>query len=201
MKHLINIQQAMNVAKARSNEFGGYTFRNLQDILSVAKPLLKEEGCILTFEDDITEINGEIYHKSTAILKTPDNEFRSTAFAREMKEKKKNSTEQLSGSCITYSRRYALDGLLLTGDADGTLDPDGPDQTKATIDTQNEANAKITSAQIKTLQAAADATNTQLEDVVNHYRPGGAVTDLTARQYGEALNILNKKRMRLEAGA
>lgn len=201
MKHLINIQQAMNVAKSRSNEFGGYTFRNLQDILSVAKPLLKEEGCILTFEDDITEINGEIYHKSTAILRTPESEFRSTAFAREMKEKKKSSTEQLSGSCITYSRRYALDGLLLTGDADGTLDPDGPDQTKATIDTQNEANAKITSAQIKTLEAAAKETGTNIEDVINHFRPGGKIEDFSARAYGEALAILNKKRLRQEQGA
>lgn len=56
----------------------------------------------------------------------------------------------------------------------------------------------ITEAQVKTLIAAAEETETNILDVINHFRPGGTLHDFTARQYGEALNILNKKRMRQE---
>lgn len=62
-------------------------------------------------------------------------------------------------------------------------------------------NETITEAQIKTLIAAAEETETNILDVINHFRPGGTLHDFTARQYGEALNILNKKRMRQEQGA
>lgn len=62
-------------------------------------------------------------------------------------------------------------------------------------------NETITESQIKTLIAAAEETETNILDVINHFRPGGTLHDFTARQYGEALNILNKKRMRQEQGA
>lgn len=64
-----------------------------------------------------------------------------------------------------------------------------------------ETSEHITESQIKTLIAAAEETETNILDVINHFRPGGTLHDFTARQYGEALNILNKKRMRQEQGA
>lgn len=66
---------------------------------------------------------------------------------------------------------------------------------------QSAGNETITESQIKTLIAAAEETETNILDVINHFRPGGTLHDFTARQYGEALNILNKKRMRQEQGA
>ena len=59
----------------------------------------------------------------------------------------------------------------------------------------------ITEAQIKTLEAAAKETGTNIEDVINHFLPGCTINDFSNSMYCEALNILNKKRMRQEQGA
>lgn len=59
----------------------------------------------------------------------------------------------------------------------------------------------ITEAQIKTLEAAAEATGTDINDVINHFLPGCTINDFSNSMYCEALNILNKKRMRQEQGA
>lgn len=66
---------------------------------------------------------------------------------------------------------------------------------------QSAGNETITESQIKTLSAAAAEAGSNLIDVVNHYVPGGTVNDMTVRQYGEALALLNKKRLRQEQGA
>ena len=59
----------------------------------------------------------------------------------------------------------------------------------------------ITNAQIETLKAAAAETGTDINDVVNHFLPGCTINDFSNSMYCEALNILNKKRMRQEQGA
>ena len=53
---LINVQQNLNVIKDQYNNFGKYKYRTLESILEHLKPLLVEQGLVLTVSDQI--VNG-----------------------------------------------------------------------------------------------------------------------------------------------
>ena len=72
MKTLIEklnyIQTNLKVKKEKVNSFGGYKYRNLDDIFEALKPLLKETGCVVTVSDEINEVNGFNYIEATVKL-------------------------------------------------------------------------------------------------------------------------------------
>jgi hypothetical protein len=137
MKELIEIQQELKVSKDRYNEFGGFKYRNLEDIQEKVKPLLKELKCILIFTDDIIEMCGSVYIKATATLKNIEGESESAvAYAREEKARPKMAEPQLTGGASSYARKYAVNGLFLIDDA---IDPDSQknDNKKSNYNSQN----------------------------------------------------------------
>lgn len=119
---LLNIQQKLKAPKGQVNRFGGYTYRSCEDILTAVKPILAEEGCVLTIEDNIVQLGDRYYVKATAAIAKEGSVIAfTTAFAREAEQKKGMDEAQITGSASSYARKYALNGLFAIDD---TKDPD-----------------------------------------------------------------------------
>jgi len=127
MKNLIKIQRELNCPKNQFNKFGGYNYRNQEDILEAVKPLLGDS--ILIVSDEIVEIGGRVYVKATATFVEGEHTVSTTAFAREPESQKGMNDSQITGSASSYARKYALNGLFLIDDvkdADSTNTHDKP---------------------------------------------------------------------------
>lgn len=112
MKELFEIQQRLRSSKDCYNEFGNFNYRNLENILSDLKPLLREYNCTITFNDEIVNVGNYNYIQSTATLTNSEGKTYSTkAFAREDETRAGMSAGQLTGCGSSYSRKYALCGL------------------------------------------------------------------------------------------
>lgn len=119
---LVDIQQRLKVPKDIDNDFGGFKYRNLEDIEDKIKPLLKEHDLHMIFEDLPVEVGGRVYIKSTVYLSDGKNTISTSAYAREsVAPKSKMDDSQLTGSCSSYARKYAAGGLFLI---DNTKDAD-----------------------------------------------------------------------------
>ena len=63
-KKLQRIQAELKVPKSRYSDFGKCNYRSLEDIYEAVKPLLDEEGLLLSISDEIVMIGQPILHKS-----------------------------------------------------------------------------------------------------------------------------------------
>lgn len=117
---LLAIQTELKAPKNQINKFGGYNYRSCEDILEAVKPLTKKHNCTLILTDEIIEVGGRIYVKSTARIedneKGSDYMVQCSAFAREADIQKGMSEPQITGSASSYARKYALNGLFLIDD-------------------------------------------------------------------------------------
>lgn len=124
---LLKIQNEMKCGKGRFNSFGGFAYRNAEDILEAVKPLCLKHGALLTMSDDLLEVGGKIFLKSTAsvtALEPGAEKISSNAFAMHEKEPKAKMCEpQATGSASSFARKYALCALFAI--ADSSDDPDG----------------------------------------------------------------------------
>lgn len=112
MKELFEIQQRLKSNKDKFNDFAKYPYRTLEDILFDLKPLLREYGCTITFNDEIVNVGAYNYIKSTAILTNSEGKaWQSVGLAREDNDRAGMSAGQLTGCGSSYSRKYALCGL------------------------------------------------------------------------------------------
>ena len=123
---LLYIQARLSVPKGRKNEFGGFSYRNCEDILNAVKPLLDETGSTLTITDSVVTVgHGEamrFYMKATAtFIDSKGSATQVEGFAREPLTRKGMDDSQVSGSASSYARKYALSGLFLLDDS---TDPD-----------------------------------------------------------------------------
>ncbi len=125
MSILQQIQSELKAPKGQKNNFGNYSYRSAEDILSAVKPLLQQHEVSLIISDDIVGVEGRVYVQATATLWLDDKDCeplaRSTGFAREALTKKGMDDAQITGSASSYARKYALNGLLCIDD---TKDPD-----------------------------------------------------------------------------
>lgn len=122
---LKEIQKKLKAPKNQKNTFGGYKYRSCEDILESVKPLLYEQDCTLTINDEVVSVMDKVYVKATATLTdcVSDSSVAATAYAREQENAKAMSDPQITGSCSSYARKYALNGLFCiddTKDADAT---------------------------------------------------------------------------------
>ena len=125
MNILQQIQSELKAPKGQKNNFGNYSYRSAEDILTAVKPLLEKHEVSLIISDDIVGVEGRVYVQATATLWLDDKDCeplaRSTGFAREALTKKGMDDAQITGSASSYARKYALNGLLCIDD---TKDPD-----------------------------------------------------------------------------
>lgn len=122
---LANVQAALKAPKGQYNSFGKYKYRSCEDIVESVKPLLKQNGLLLTLTDDIECIGDRFYVKATAtIIDTADgNMIFVCAYAREEDSKKGMDGSQVTGASSSYARKYALNGIFAiddTKDSDST---------------------------------------------------------------------------------
>ncbi len=135
-KKLYNVQQSLKAPKDLHNSFANYNYRTTEAILEAAKPLLKENNLIILLDDEV-ETKGE-YNYIRATAKIVDIEtgehIETSALAREDRDRKKFDAPQISGSCSSYARKYALSGLLAidnTKDSDVTNTQQDEEEHKA----------------------------------------------------------------------
>lgn len=122
---LQKIQFELKAPKNQKNTFGGYKYRNLEDICEAVKPLLNKYGCSLILSDDVIMVGERTYIKATATMIDGETGEKASncGYAREDVAKKGMDLSQLTGACSSYARKYALNGLFCiddTKDADAT---------------------------------------------------------------------------------
>lgn len=160
MKELIMIQQELKAPKGQYNSFGKYKYRSCEDILEAVKPLLYDQSCALTLNDDIVFVEGRYYIKATATLTNSEGKSISvSAFAREQDTKSGMDASQLTGSTSSYARKYALNGLFCIDD---TKDAD-------TMDNTNEGHPATPAKQEDTRPWM---TEKQMQDVIKRINAG-----------------------------
>lgn len=125
---LIEIQAELKAPKSQFNKFGGYNYRNCEDILEAVKPLCAKHEIVPLLSDEIVMIGDRFYIKATAKVTDGKEEIATTAFARESKDKKGMDESQITGSASSYARKYALNGLFCIDD---TKDADFMDNSQS----------------------------------------------------------------------
>lgn len=137
-KKLAEIQLHLSAGKDQKNNFSGWNFRSAESIIQAVKPLLGDSTITLT--DDIVQVGDRYYIKATATLTLYDESVSTQAFAREALSKKGLDDAQVSGTCSSYSRKYALCGLLLIDDnKEVKTSPDMDDIDNAKHPSQSQA--------------------------------------------------------------
>lgn len=124
-RRVIEVQRKLKAPKSQFNSYGGYYYRNCEDILEGLKPLLDENDLLMSIDDEIVFIEGRFYIKATATVHDvhSDKSMVAHAYAREPENRKGSDQSQVTGSCSSYARKFALNALWLIDD---TKDADTP---------------------------------------------------------------------------
>ena len=113
---LVEIQKKLKAPKDLYNKFGNYKYRSAESILEAVKPLLAENGVLMTITDEIVLIGNRYYVKSTATAQKGSETMCGIGYAREDDAKKGMDGSQVTGASSSYARKYALNGLFLIDD-------------------------------------------------------------------------------------
>ena len=185
---LAKIQQEMKAPKNLFNKFGGYKYRNAEGILEAFKPFESKYNVCLTIGDEIVEIGGRVYVKSTAILRDCELSgfVENTAYAREDPDKKGMDGAQITGAASSYARKYALNGLFLLDD---TKDPDTEEYKKQQ---EREPEPEFLTVEQKTkITAELVRTGISRKSLLQSYHVE-SLDDLTTREAAEIIKKLAK---------
>ena len=119
------LQNKMNLKKQKGQAVN-YTYRSAEQILEHFKA--QDSGWEVVLTDDISEIGGKLFMKSTAIARDADEKHEAIGFAElsdvpilKLKaggEKKQMTEPQWTGAVSSYARKYALQGLFGIADVD-----------------------------------------------------------------------------------
>lgn len=161
---LVDIQQRLHVGKDQRNDFGGFNYRNIEDIEVAVKPFLKEHKLTLRFDDTIVEIGGRVYVQAAALLSDGTNVISVDGWARETEAKKGMDDAQVTGSTSSYARKYAASGMFLL---DNVKDADSMDNTRS----------KIAPRSNSTIRLASPKSIDWMRDVADKYVPVDMTTD------------------------
>ena len=196
---LQHVQEALKAPKNQYNKFGDYHYRNCEDILEAAKPLMKEVKAALVVGDELVLTGDRYYIKATArfIDCESTEKVENTAYARESQDKKGMDVSQVTGSTSSYARKYALNGLFCIDDV---KDADNQDNTGKTPAKQGKATAtagsgkaeKITEAMIESVKSLIEkhsSKGAKMEKILTIYKIKD-IADMTTDQYRDCMNKL-----------
>ena len=141
-KKLNHIQTHLSVGKTQRNNFVGYNYRTIEDIMDAVKPLLIATKTTLTFAEEIIPVGNKILLKETATLTACETgeSVATTSFVEIGTPKKALSIEQEFGAAITYVRRYAASGLLCISSSEPDFDSMDPNGNTANTNNMNNRN-------------------------------------------------------------
>ncbi|MDQ7160281.1 ERF family protein [Lactococcus lactis] len=145
---LIKVQSELKAPKGQKNTFGNYNYRSAEDILEAVKPLLSEQGLLMTITDIIEQIGERYYIQAKVTITDGEDTVEVTGYARESLNKKGMDDSQITGTASSYARKYAMNGLFLIDD---TKDSDSNENRterenrakKADVEAEREKQAKI----------------------------------------------------------
>lgn len=141
---LTQIQQSLKAPKSETNSYGGYNYRNIEQILEQAKRLAAPFGASVVCTDQIAFIGGRHYVKATVALLTPNGTIAASAYAREADSRKGMDAGQLTGACSSYARKYAAQGLFaISGEGGNDLDALPPNNDPIWPDGQFDAKCGV----------------------------------------------------------
>ncbi|WP_438439861.1 ERF family protein [Limosilactobacillus fermentum] len=111
------VQSNLVAPKNQRNDYGGYNYRSVEDIMEAVKPLIKQARCQLTMDTQPVLVGNAIYIKAEATFKDPDgNAITATGWAREAESQKGMQPAQITGSSTSYAQKRALGSLFLITD-------------------------------------------------------------------------------------
>ncbi|MBV5330391.1 MAG: ERF family protein, partial [Chlorobium sp.] len=115
---LAKIQAEIKAPKSQRNDFGKYNYRSMEDINESVKPILAKYDLAFVVSDELVMVGNRFYIKATASLVKEDGTIiaSSTGYAREEETKKGMDASQITGSCSSYARKYAANGLFAIDD-------------------------------------------------------------------------------------
>ena len=225
---LMNVQSELKAPKNQYNSFGKYAYRSCEDILEALKPVLLKHKATVIVSDDIVFVEGDYHIENNtkdnkyqkeehlginakgkyyvkATVKFIDVETGETvensAYAMEEFTKKGMDSSQITGSCSSYARKYALNGMFLiddTKDSDATNTHGKEAPTKA--QTQSKQNtptrSKVLSEdQIKALYEVSEKAGYSAARLVALVKAKYKCDPeyLTKAEYDYVYGSLNKK--------
>jgi hypothetical protein len=129
-KALAQVQQVVSVPKSRHNDFGGFDYRSLEDIVAALKEPCEAAGISYTLDDEVVSVGDRYYVKATCTVFADGcrESVSTSAYAREAEHKKGSDDAQVTGMASSYARKYALCGMFAI---DGGGDPDAAAPAKA----------------------------------------------------------------------
>ena len=137
------MQVELNAPKGQFNAFGKYKYRSLEDIYEGLKKLINKYAVTVVVDNELEVIGGIIFRKSIATLSDceSDDEIKVQTFTQESLQKKGMSSEQCSGSTMSYSDKYCLNKLFCIDD---NKDPDtAPPKDNIDYKKINELNGEV----------------------------------------------------------
>jgi hypothetical protein len=134
------VQRELKAPKGQYNSFGKYKYRSCEDIVEAVKPLLNEQGLILTMSDEVVGVADRVYIKATCkVIDVANGDvIETSALARESLTKKGMDDSQITGTASSYARKYALNGLFAIDD---TKDADTDQYKQLTNGAQTAQNS------------------------------------------------------------
>ena len=182
---LKEIQTMLKAPKNLYNSYGGFSYRNAEDIYEAVKPLLNQLNMTLIINDSVQNVGTKNYIKATAYLtdcETGEQLF-SCALAREAETKKGMDDSQITGTASSYARKYALNGLFLLDD---TKDEDSDECRK-----YKENKSKAESAEPTQPAAFKPATAQQIHKINEYIMAYAGMCEGASE--GDIWNTLKKK--------
>lgn len=144
---LADIQAKLKAPKNKTNDFGGYAYRNAEGILRAFKEV-EPDGVSLVMSDEVSQVGDRIFLTATATLWHEGAIIaQAKGAAMHAMQKKGMDDAQITGACSSYARKYALCGLFAIDDS--TDDPDAKDNRRAVEDAAELAHERaVTDAQV-----------------------------------------------------
>lgn len=199
---LLTLQEKLKVPKGQYSDFGGYYYRNCEDITEAAKPLLVEVKAVLLLTDEIVTVGGRIYVKAVAKLVDAESDgvVEANGYAREAESRPKFDVAQLTGTASSYARKYALNGLFAlddTKDADALPPVQQPEakpagSQKPVNNAKRQPAEKVTSYQLAQLQTMAKQKGVDVAGIAQSLHLNN-LQDITATQWAQCMNSLRKR--------
>ena len=157
IQSLIYIQQHLIVPKDQFNSFGKYNYRSLESILAAIKPLLRSQNCGIRFEDEVIELGGRTFLKTTLyFFNDKGDTITTSAIAEHTATKTGMDAAQITGAASSYARKYAMNAMFAIDDTkDVDSDSYHREQTKPLPE---EPAKKTPTRRTRTTSASAPAT-------------------------------------------
>ena len=162
---VMSIQAELKAPKNQYNNFGKYSYRNLEDILESLKPLLKKNELILSITDEIKEAGGVPFVEAVAIVSDGVTDMAVRAQAGIDLNRKGMDVAQSFGASSSYARKYALNGLFLIDD---TKDADATNQHgKSDNPTKKKMTNEVMKAMVDAINAGSgDAVKSRMDNYI-----------------------------------